>query len=146
MHFCVSSISAWWFVWRFCYIRNVLLFPTRLNVYQSFNFRKIKNLFMVSARFCEINLFCKYSSLSYGKSKRFCIFHIIKTLHILTKYHSQPTFLIRISAVFCELVLAALCRGVYPMSSFVSDSLGTFSRIFVTGLEKKHMVVLKQIL
>ena len=24
------------------------------NVYQAFNFRKIKNLFMVSARFCEI--------------------------------------------------------------------------------------------
>ena len=30
MHFCVSSISAWWFIWRLCYIRNVLLFPTHL--------------------------------------------------------------------------------------------------------------------
>ena len=54
MHFCVSSISAWWFIWRLCYIRNVLLFPTHLNVYQAFNFRKIKHLFMVLARFCEI--------------------------------------------------------------------------------------------
>ena len=53
VHFCVSSISAWWIVWRFCYIKNVL-FQTYLNVYQAFNGRKIKNLFMVSARFCEI--------------------------------------------------------------------------------------------
>ena len=29
-HFCVSSISAWWFVWRFCYTRNVLLLSTHL--------------------------------------------------------------------------------------------------------------------
>ena len=35
---------------------NDLLFPTHLmcSVYQAFNFRKIKNLFVVSARFCEI--------------------------------------------------------------------------------------------
>ena len=32
---------------------NALLFPT-FNVYQAFNFRKIKNVFVVSARFCEI--------------------------------------------------------------------------------------------
>ena len=30
MHFCVSSIAAWWFIWRLCYIRNFLLFPTHL--------------------------------------------------------------------------------------------------------------------
>ena len=30
MHFCVGSISAWWFIWRLFYIRNVLLFPTHL--------------------------------------------------------------------------------------------------------------------
>ena len=34
--------------------KNVLLFPTHLNMYQAFNGRKIKNLFMVSARLCEI--------------------------------------------------------------------------------------------
>ena len=33
------------------------------NVYQAFNYRKIKNLFVVSARFCEIYLFCKYSCI-----------------------------------------------------------------------------------
>ena len=95
----------------FVILGNVLLFPTHLNVYQSFNFRNIKNLFTVSARFSEINLFCKYFKFILCKSKQLCTFHIIK---ILTKYHSQPTFLIRISAVFCELVLAALCRGVVP--------------------------------
>ena len=36
------------------YIRNVLFVTDTFNVYQAFNFRKIKNLFMVSARFCEI--------------------------------------------------------------------------------------------
>ena len=33
---------------------NALLFRNIFNVYQAFNFRKIKNLFVVSARFCEI--------------------------------------------------------------------------------------------
>ena len=54
MHFCVSSISAWQFIWRRCYIRNVLLFPTHLMCTRHFNNRKIKHLFMVLARFCEI--------------------------------------------------------------------------------------------
>ena len=54
MDFCVSSISTWWFVWRFCYIRNVLLFTTHLMHVPGIQFKKIKNLFMVSARCCEI--------------------------------------------------------------------------------------------
>ena len=49
-------ISALWFVWRFCYIGNVLLFTNynTYNVYQALNFRKMKNLFMVSAFSYEI--------------------------------------------------------------------------------------------
>ena len=113
MHFCVSLISAWWFVWIFCYTveplynevlgtmkitllyqvshyirvkkqRNIKSWDQQnylvirgfcyirphynevplyyecstvsntFNVYQAFNFREIKNLFVVSARFCEI--------------------------------------------------------------------------------------------
>ena len=55
MHFCVNSTSAWWFVWRFCYFRNVLLFSTHLMCTRH---SISERLFMVSARFCEINLFC----------------------------------------------------------------------------------------
>ena len=52
MHFCVGFISAWWFI-----NLETLLCSTvcnTFNVYQAFNFRKIKHLFMVSARFCDI--------------------------------------------------------------------------------------------
>ena len=36
------------------YIRNVPFVTDTFHVYQAFNFRKIKNLFIVSAKFCEI--------------------------------------------------------------------------------------------
>ena len=51
MHFCVSS--AWRFVWRFFFLYEEC-FTVSNNVHQAFNFRRFKNLFMVSARFCEI--------------------------------------------------------------------------------------------
>ena len=54
MHLCISSISAWWFVWRICYILEFSTVSDTFNLYcQAFYFRKIKNLFMVSAKFCE---------------------------------------------------------------------------------------------
>ena len=30
VHICASSTPVWWFVWRFCYVKNVLLFPMHL--------------------------------------------------------------------------------------------------------------------
>ena len=56
MHFCVGSN-----VYQhddlfgdFVILRMFYCFQHKNNVYQVFNFRKIKHLFMVSARFCEI--------------------------------------------------------------------------------------------
>ena len=65
VHICASSTPVWWFVWRFCYVKNVLrTVSNAFNVYQAFNFREIKNLFMDSARFCE-NLFYSASTPVY---------------------------------------------------------------------------------
>ena len=70
MHFCVSSISESWFLWRYCYIRNVLLFPIhfimctrhsiseRLRTYSWFQPGSVKFI-----------LFCKYSCIRF---KAFC--------------------------------------------------------------------------
>ena len=56
MHFCVGSLYKHDdLIGDFVLFRNVSTVSNTFNVYQAFNFRKIKNLVMVSARNCEIN-------------------------------------------------------------------------------------------
>ena len=81
MHFCVSFISVWWFIWRFCYIIMLYCFQ-QIYLYQAFRFRKINNLFVVSARSVKFILFCKYSCIpltpiyNYRQYINWGIFHI----------------------------------------------------------------------
>ena len=86
MYFCVSSTSGWWFVWRFCYIKECSTVSNTFYVYQAINFRKIKNIFMVSARFCEIYVLLEVLMYTFIK---FYIFEtnlsIIKLNDILKK-------------------------------------------------------------
>ena len=67
MHFCVSSISAWWFVWSFCYtcIRNVLLFPTHLMCTRHSISERLRTYSWFQPGSVKFILFCKYSCIPF---------------------------------------------------------------------------------
>ena len=73
----------------FCYIRNVL-FPIH-NVYQEFNFRKIKNLFLISARFCKIYfiMLLLLSTFNVVFIRMACIVDGLK--HVKIQYYCEKT-------------------------------------------------------
>ena len=63
MNFCVSSITAWWFVWRFCYIRNVLLFPTHLMGTRQLISERLSTYSWFQPGSVKFILLCKYSCI-----------------------------------------------------------------------------------
>ena len=89
MHFCVSSISAWWFVWRFCYIRNVILFPThlmctrhsiseRLSTYSWFQPGSVKFILLCKYSCIPLTIYkCKYSKALLTTNAIFLLFQSI---------------------------------------------------------------------
>ena len=68
MHFCVSSISAWWFVWRFCYIRNVLLFPTHLMCTRHPISERLSTYSWFQSGSVKFMLLCKYSCIPLNET------------------------------------------------------------------------------
>ena len=67
MHFCVGSISAWWFVWRFCYIRNVLLFPTHLMCSRHLISERLSTYSWFQPGSVIFILLCKYSCIPLSR-------------------------------------------------------------------------------
>ena len=63
MHFCVSFISAWWFVWRFCYIMSALLFPTHLMCTRHSISERLITYSWFQPGSVKFILFCKYSCI-----------------------------------------------------------------------------------
>ena len=63
MHFCVSSISAWWFVWSFCYNRNVLPFPTHVICTRHSMSERFRTYSWFQPGYVKFILFCKYSCI-----------------------------------------------------------------------------------
>ena len=63
MHFCVSFISAWWFVWRFCNIMNALLFPTQLMCTRHSISERLRTYLWFQPGSVKLILFCKYSCI-----------------------------------------------------------------------------------
>ena len=63
MHFCVSSISEWWFIWRLCYIRNVLLFPTHLMCTRHLISERLSTYSWFQPGSVKFILLCKYSCI-----------------------------------------------------------------------------------
>ena len=60
MHFCVSSTSAWWFIWRLCYIRNVVLFPTHLMCSRHLISERFSTYSWFQPGSVKLILLCKY--------------------------------------------------------------------------------------
>ena len=65
MHFCVSFISAWWFVRRFCYIIMLysLLFPTHLMCTRHSISERLTTYLWFQPGSVKFILFCKYSCI-----------------------------------------------------------------------------------
>ena len=61
--YCVDSISAWWFIWRLCYIRNVLLFPTHLMCTRHLISERLSTYSWFQPGSVKFILLCKYSCI-----------------------------------------------------------------------------------
>ena len=64
MHFCKCVLHQYDDLFEdFVYIKECSTVSNTFYVYQAINFRKIKNIFMVSAMFCEIYFCWKFSCI-----------------------------------------------------------------------------------
>ena len=74
MHFCVTFISAWWFVWRFCYIMNAVLFPTHLMCTRHSISERLRTYLWFQPGSVKFILFCKYSCIPLSSKLKLLIY------------------------------------------------------------------------